>query len=248
VTKNRKREVEQSSMPNKRRRSKLPRTYPSPNEIDWFRRRLLNWFAANRRDFPWRNSSTSNYVRILSEVLLQRTKAEVVANYLPTFIKRYPSWQALATATKKDLRNFFKPIGLWKRRATSVERLAKQMARRRGKFPNTREEIEDLPNVGQYISNAILLFCHHERQPLLDTNMARVLERFFGPRLLADIRYDPYLQSLAKGVLASEDPVAMNWAILDHAALVCKLSRPQCTACPLAARCKFAKEVIRQSN
>jgi A/G-specific adenine glycosylase len=214
-----------------------------PRDVDWFRRRLLDWFAANRRDFPWRKCSTSNYVRILSEVLLQRTKAEVVANFLRHFIKRYPSWRALAKASKKDLRNYLKPIGLWKRRAISVKSLAKQMAARRGRFPSSREEIAELPNVGQYITNAILLFVHRQREPLLDSNMARVLERFFGPRKLADIRYDPYLQSLARAVLARNDPILINWALLDHAALVCKISKPRCSECPLAARCKFLRSL-----
>jgi A/G-specific adenine glycosylase len=116
------------------------------------------------------------------------------------------------------------------------------MARREGQFPRTREEIEELPNVGQYIANAILLLCHGEPQPLLDVNMARVLERFFGPRKLADIRYDPYLQSLARAVVNAKDPVIVNWAILDHASVVCKIARPLCSSCPVMGRCKFANQ------
>jgi A/G-specific adenine glycosylase len=115
------------------------------------------------------------------------------------------------------------------------------MTKRRGVFPRRREEIEKLPNIGQYIANAILLLCHGEPQPLLDVNMARVLERFFGPRTLADIRYDPYLQSLAKAVVNSSDPVLINWAILDHATLICRISGPLCSGCPLSSKCKFAK-------
>jgi A/G-specific adenine glycosylase len=114
------------------------------------------------------------------------------------------------------------------------------MAKRRGVFPRSRDEIETLPNVGQYIANAILLLCHREAQPLLDVDMARVLERFFGPRKLADIRYDPYLQSLAKAVVNSRDSVLINWAILDHASLICKISEPLCFDCPLVKRCRFA--------
>ena len=218
-------------------------TLPSPREIAWFRRRLFKWFAANRRDFPWRKNSATNYTKIVSEVLLQRTRAEVIAAFLPGFVKRFPSWEALAKSDKRQLAIFLKPIGLWKRRSVSLDKLAKQMAATKGRFPRVRERIEELPNVGQYITNAILLFVHREREPLLDSNMARVLERFFGPRQLADIRYDPYLQSLARAVLAKNDPVLMNWALLDHAAVVCKISRPRCNECPIAARCRFLRNV-----
>jgi hypothetical protein len=59
---------------------------------------------------------------------------------------------------------------------------------------------------GQYIANAVLLLCHGEPQPLLDVNMARVLERVFGPKKLADIRYDPYLQQLAMRIVQCKKP------------------------------------------
>jgi A/G-specific adenine glycosylase len=88
-----------------------------------------------------------------------------------------------------------------------------------------------------------MLFVHDEPQPLLDTNMARVLERFFGPRLMADIRYDPYLQALAKEVVSCDDAIRVNWAVLDLAALVCRLRNPNCGHCPLTSRCQFAGDI-----
>ena len=213
---------------------------PTAKEIAWFRQKLIVWFRTNKRPFLWRDESAGDYIKVLSEVLLQRTRAEVVAAFLTDFLKRYPSWDELSKATEEDLQQYLQPLGLWRRRAASLKRLADEMAKRKGRFPRSRAEIEQLPNVGQYIANAILLFCHGESQPLLDVNMARVLERFFGPRKLADIRYDPYLQSLAKAVVSSMTPELVNWAILDHATLICKISVPLCMKCPVVTRCQFA--------
>ena len=112
------------------------------------------------------------------------------------------------------------------------------MAARHGVFPKDRLEIDELPNVGQYIGNAIEVFSFGKPAPLLDVNMARLLERFFRPRILADIRHDPYLQRLAGQVVAQDDPRVMNWAILDFAASICKI-RPLCEICPLRQRCSF---------
>ncbi len=72
-------------------------------------------------------------------------------------------------------------------------------------LPSTRDELQALPGVGQYIASALLTVCFGRREPLLDENMARVLERFFGPRHLADIRFDPYLQQLSRMVLPAND-------------------------------------------
>jgi|SRR6185369_14205621 len=217
---------------------------PKKSQVKWFQARLLRWGALHGRQFPWRKRSANNYTRIVSEVLLQRTRADVVARFLPSFLADYPSWTVLAKARRTELRKYLQPIGLWRQRSASLKNLAVEVARRHGSFPRNREEIEALPNVGQYIANAILLFCHNEAQPLLDVNMARVVERFFGPRRLVDIRDDPYLQILCKAIVRSPDPVAINWAILDHATLVCKRSKPICCECPLVSRCKFAKNSV----
>ena len=111
------------------------------------------------------------------------------------------------------------------------------MAKKNGRFPRDREGIEALPGVGQYIANAILLLCHGKAQSLLDANMARVLERLFGPRELADIRYDPYLQQLALKVVQCKEAKDINWAILDVAATICLISNPRCDECPLISMC-----------
>lgn len=208
--------------------------------IPAFQYNMLEWFLKRGRKFPWRNKHLSNYRRIVAEVLLQRTKAEVVASFFNTFINKYPSWRQLAVAPEEEVGELLKSIGLWRRRARSLTKLAKAMTNLNGRFPATRQEIESLPNVGQYIANAVLLFCHGEPQPLLDVNMARVLERYFGPRKLADIRYDPYLQDLAKRIVTCGDPVSMNWAILDLAATVCRPSKPLCSDCPITDNCNWA--------
>ena len=114
-----------------------------------------------------------------------------------------------------------------------------EMAKRNGRLPSSRAEIESLPNVGQYVANAIELFGYGRERPLLDSGMARVLERFYGPRRLADIRFDPYLQALAHRVVADKAARETNWAILDLAAMICRM-KPKCNVCPLQSKCRFA--------
>lgn len=211
------------------------------NQVAPFTRQLVCWFAREGRSFPWRTKSASKYQKVVSEVLLQRTRAETVSSTYQHFFSTFPSWKSIVIAPINKIEEKLKPIGLWKRRAASLKSLAIEMVKRNGRFPKSRKEIENLPGVGQYIANAVLMFCHGEAEPLLDTNMARVLERYFGPRELADIRYDPYLQDLSKKVVKGKNPHVTNWAILDFAALVCKIRSPLCGACQLASKCHSNK-------
>ncbi|MDW3116928.1 MAG: hypothetical protein R8G60_03445 [Roseovarius pacificus] len=205
------------------------------------RSKLLDWFSENGRDLPWRSPCVSTYEKICVEVLLQRTRAETVAEFFGTFFDRFPGWDALATAPIEDLEEFLKPIGLWRRRALSINALASYAVAHGGRFPSEHGELSKVPAVGQYVANAIQLFQHGLPSPLVDVNMARVLERYLRPRKLADIRHDHWLQEAAHWIVKSEDPVRVNWATLDFAALVCRARNPHCQECPFRSRCNFAR-------
>lgn len=213
-------------------------------KINNFQQKLLEWFSVEGRTFPWRNSSANNYQRIISEVILQRTKAETASKFFRKFINKYPSWNKLALASEAELKQDFMPIGLHNQRGFRVFKLAQEMNKRKGVFPSTRAEVEEIPMMGQYITNAYELFILKKPSPLLDVNMARVLERYFGPRSMADIRYDPYLQALAKMIVDHHDTIKINWAILDLGAMICKKRKPLCLSCPINLTCAFYNKII----
>ena len=199
---------------------------------------LLEWAKEHGRQFPWREPSVSTYEKIAVGVLLQRTTATAVARFYNAFFARFPSWEELAAAEPAELEEFLKPLGLWRRRATSLLGLARYAAATSGEFPVDRKDHRDIPTVGQYVSNAIAVFQHGNPAPLLDVNMARVIERFLRPRRLADIRHDPWLQAAANWYVRGKRPVEANWAMLDFAALVCKARNPACGECPVEVRCR----------
>lgn len=213
----------------------------SKQHISRFQKQILAWYDSNGRNFPWRVEGLSPYQIIISETLLQRTKAETVAGFYRDFLKKYPSWKSLANAKRNELEKQLQPLGLYKQRASRLSQLAKEMVKRKGRLPRNRDELESIPFLGQYIVNAIELQIFQKPSPLLDVNMARVLERYFGERKLADIRYDPYLQELAYRVVDHPRSKFINWAVLDFAALVCKARKPFCDICKLNQYCNFLK-------
>ena len=105
--------------------------------------------------FPWRNPSATNYERIISEILLQRTKAETVSKFFPMFIKKYPSWKKLGDTFEEELKETLKPLGLYNQRGNRLYKLAQEMKKRNGQFPNDKNEVEEMSMMGQYITNAL---------------------------------------------------------------------------------------------
>jgi A/G-specific adenine glycosylase len=215
--------------------------------MGWFRQKLLTWFHLQGRNFSWHEPGKSTYEILVAEILLQRTTAAKVAQAYNAFLKRYPSWNSLAHTSPEDLQEHLKPLGLWLQKALVFQSLAQAIEERDGSLPVSRAELEQLPGIGQYIANAVLLAFYKRPEPLVDVNMARVLERFFGSRKLADVRYDPYLQTLARRVVNTEHSLQLNWAILDLGALVCKSGTPLCLQCPLRVKCDSYKKSTTES-
>lgn len=213
-------------------------------EIGVLRDRLLDWYDRNGREFLWRDDSASCYEIAVSEILLQRTSAQAVSETVTHFLKEFPSWEALSDAEVEEIGKLIEPLGLWRRRSKRLKELGAAMVNREGELPTTRQELERLPGIGQYIANAILLLCFGKAEPLLDSNMARVLERVFEERELSDIRDDPFLQQLSRRLIGEREAVKLNFAILDLGGTVCRPRSPRCDECPLSQHCTYYQHEI----
>ena len=63
---------------------------------------LINWYAKNHRDLPWRHNPTP-YEVWLSEVILQQTRVSQGRDYYLRFIGRWPTVADLAAASEEEV-------------------------------------------------------------------------------------------------------------------------------------------------
>jgi len=144
------------------------------------------------------------------------TGAGKVAAFIDRFFSEYPGWSELAAAEELELQERLRPLGLHRRRASVLRRLAASV------LDQPYLALEDRPGVGQYISRAVAVSLFGASDAMVDVNFVRVLHRAFDGPWKADYRHDRRLQALAAAVVSgANDPRSVNWAILD---LVCCLT------------------------
>jgi len=197
-----------------------------------------------RRAFPWRETSDP-YRIIVAELLLQQTFARKVVPIYEEFLRRYPSATELARAHASKIRSLILPLGL-QYRAKTLKALGRILVEENaGKVPDDLRSLLKLPGVGAYTANAVLCFAYGKRRPVVDTNVVRVLQRFFGSKKpLRPGETDRMIWEFAERVLPQRDARRYNIAILDFAALVCTHYKPQCSTCPLRKHCKAAPSFL----
>ena len=112
--------------------------------------RLLQHYVDNSRDLPWRSPPgvppPEPYKVWLSEVMLQQTTVAAVAPRFERFLERWPSVEALAAATDKDVLSEWAGLGYYAR-ARNLIACAREVADRGG-FPDSEAELRELPGIG----------------------------------------------------------------------------------------------------
>ncbi len=196
-----------------------------------FRDRLMRWSEGRLRSFPWRDPDASRYEVFIAEMFLRRTRAEVVADVLPRFLRRYPDLAALQTATEADLAELIRPLGLQQMRARALTEIADRVE----ELPTAAAELRALPHVGPYVANATVCFADGRPTAIVDRNVDRVYGRYLGDRWRGA---DPDgQQAIAAAMLDEAAPRRYNLALLDFAAAVCTARSPACAGCVMADRC-----------
>jgi len=194
-------------------------TLPPPDAVADLQRRLLDWYAANGRDLPWRHTRDP-YAILVSEVMLQQTQvARVVPRYLD-WLARFPSLEALAAAPLAEVLRRWQGLG-YNTRARRLRDCAlavvAQAAGAPARLPRALADLERLPGVGPYTARAVLVFAHNEDLAAVDANVRRVLTWELGLPPDLDRRA---LQAVAEAVLPRGRSRDWHNALMDYGALV----------------------------
>nr|WP_233222649.1 A/G-specific adenine glycosylase [Chroococcidiopsis sp. CCALA 051] len=210
------------------------------NKIKWFRRQLTSWATLNLREFPWR-TTTDAYAIFIAEFLLQKTGANTVAPIYEAFLTRYPTLEYLATASVAEIAILLKPLGLHFRADRLYQSVRVIIEQYDGKIPASEAQLLSLPGIGLYTARSICANAFAQPLAILDTNVARILERFFGLQGNRVKSRCKLLWSAAEYVAPKTSVSRWNLTLLDFGAGVCTARNPSCGICPLRSQCNYAK-------
>ncbi len=205
-----------------------------------FRRGVVGWYSQHGRDLPWRKTRDP-YAIIVSEIMLHQTTVATVEPVYARFMDAFPTAQALHQAPLDAVKAITDPLG-YKVRGQWLKAIAEAVVEQHGgEWPRTVEGLMAFPGVGRYTAGAVLSFAFGIDAPILDTNVKRVLGRYFGieyRETRAEIQHQ--LWALAEGVVPPGEAIHFNQAIMDFGAMVCTARKPACTICPVYNLCVSA--------
>jgi A/G-specific adenine glycosylase len=195
------------------------------------------WYDSNKRFLPWRESRNPYYIW-LSEIILQQTRVNQGYAYYERFIEKYPTLANLASATVDEILLLWQGLGYYSR-ARNLHKTALILVERyESRFPETYEELLELPGIGEYTAGAIASLAFNKPVVSIDGNVYRVLARYFG--IDTDIHTSQgknEFRQAAEELLDPDNPGRHNQAMIELGALVCLPINPKCTECPIRDSC-----------
>jgi A/G-specific adenine glycosylase len=202
---------------------------------------ILDWYAHNRRDLPWRGAEATPWAVLVSELMLQQTP---VARVLPAYrawLERWPAPAVLAADPPGEAVRQWGRLG-YPRRALRLHQAATAIvADHGGLVPPGYDELRALPGVGAYTAAAVASFAFRQRHAVLDTNVRRVLARSQSGVEQPAPAQTVAERRLAEALLPDEPDTAATWAVavMELGALVCTARTPRCADCPVAPVCAW---------
>lgn len=244
----------------------------SSEKICFFESVLLDFFEkAGREHLPWRREGISAYEVWVSEIMLQQTQVSRVIGYYEKFLKQFPTVQSLARASWEEFLPYYAGLGYYARGRNMLRTAKMVVDEYDGRFPNDIGALQKLPGIGSYTAAAISSFAYGEEQIAWDTNLRRVIGRFFfGTKRADEWRFtignsrsrNRKVKKLEKRSVLNERNIrisapeaigrvfsvrtkTLNAALMDFGSAIC-LGRPKCSACPLRERCRYFREGGKQ--
>jgi A/G-specific adenine glycosylase len=208
------------------------------SDREFFSKQLLHWNKyKNSRLMPWKGEKDP-YKIWLSEIILQQTRVEQGWDYYNRFISVFPNVKKLAAAPEQKVFKLWEGLGYYTRCKNLISTAKCIAHERKGKFPDSYNEIIKLKGIGPYTAAAVASFAFNLPYAVIDGNVFRVLSRFFGIDTPIDnAEGKKIFTSLAADLLDKKLPGIYNQAIMDFGATICKPKNPKCGDCPLKSRC-----------
>jgi len=201
---------------------------------------VSDWYARSARDLPWRRPGVDPWAVLVSEVMLQQTPVARVEPVWREWMDRWPSPADLAAVAPADVIRAWGKLGYPRRALRLREAAVAVVERHGGVVPDDVAALEALPGVGTYTARAVACFGYGQPQPVVDTNVRRVVARLLHGRAEAGNARATDLTDIAS--LTPLDPARatrFSVAAMELGALVCVARTPRCGGCPVRDRCAW---------
>ena len=179
---------------------------------------------------------------LISTILSAQCTDRRVNEVTKTLYVKYPTPEAFAYATPKDLEQEIRPTGFFRNKTKSIIGASKAIVETfGGKVPRTMEELLTLPGVARKTANVVLGTAYGISSGIVvDTHVQRLAKRLDFSR-----NDDPKkIEQDLMQVIPKDKWILFSHQLIWHGRRVCQARKPKCVECNLESLCYSKDKTI----
>lgn len=176
----------------------------------------------------------SPFELLVATVLSAQTTDKRVNMVTPELFAKFKTAADYAAATPKQLEKYIKTVGLFRNKAKSLVKLGKALVEKHGGVvPGKRDELVELPGVGNKTAGVVTIHLGVEKAFPVDTHILRL-----SKRLGLSARSDPDdVEADLRKVVPEADWFMGHQLLIWHGRRCCDAQRPECHRCVVLDLC-----------
>lgn len=196
---------------------------------------IVGWFSENRPVAESELHFADSFQLLVAVILSAQCTDRRVNMVTPPLFERFPTPEALASASFDELYPFVKSISYPNAKTRHlIEMAGKLISDFGGEVPSDIDALMTLPGVGRKTANVIASIVYDKPVIAVDTHVFRVARRLG----LSDGKTPRAVElDLERHIPPEKRPVAHHWLIL-HGRYTCTARAPKCSECPLTQWCR----------
>ena len=138
--------------------------------------------------------------------------------------------------SQAELESYIRSCGLFRHKSRNILAATRALVEdHRGRVPDRREVLMELPGVGRKTANVVLANVHATQAIAVDTHVFRVSRRLGLARGSTPERVEQELME----ALPEAEWAATHNRLIAHGRAICKARVPLCAECPLTRWCDW---------
>lgn len=171
---------------------------------------------------------------VVAVALSAQTTDKRVNLVTPALFARFQTAADYANATPAELEEFIKTVGLFRNKAKNLVKLGRALVERHGgEVPGKREELAELPGVGNKTAGVVSIHLGTDSAFPVDTHILRLSYRLGFTTETTPDEVEADLQKLFPRELWFKGHQLLIW----HGRRCCDALRPECHRCVVADLC-----------
>ena len=196
---------------------------------------IIGWFEANRPIAEIELHYTDTFQLLVAVILSAQCTDRRVNMVTPPLFERFPTPQALASASFDDVYPYVKSVSYPNAKTTHLIAMAQKLLEDFGsEVPSDIDALMTLPGVGRKTANVIASVVYDKPVIAVDTHVFRVSHRLGLSDGKTPLEVERDLERHIPEHLRAK---SHHWLIL-HGRYTCTARNPKCTDCPLTDWCR----------